>query len=75
MLQASPWRCAQGLLERAYEMLPRRARGQSHRKAHHWHDVSFLMGRAGVAALELHLLRLTYGDPAAEPSLRKVRLA
>ncbi len=68
-------RCAQGLLERAFELVPRqRVRGHAHRKAHHRHDISFLMGRAGAAALELHLLSQAGVDPAAEePDILKVR--
>ena len=44
-----------------------------HRKAYHRHDVSFLMGRVGVAAVQLHLARLAGGDPAAEANLLEVQ--
>ena len=62
------------MLERAREIASMaRHPSHGHRKAHHRHDVSFLMGRAGVAAVQLHLAHLAGGDPAAEANLLEVQ--
>ncbi len=68
-------KCQQAMLERAREIAAVvRHPTHGHRKAYHRHDVSFLMGRAGVAALQLHLAHLAGGgDPAAEANLLEVQ--
>ena len=42
---------------------------QGHRKAYHRHDISFTMGRAGIAAVQLHLEHLRGGDSGAGATL------
>ena len=64
----------QAMLERSQEIASMARRpSHGHRKAVHRHDVSFLTGRAGVAAVQLHLAQLTGGDSAAEAPLLEVQ--
>jgi len=64
----------QAMLERAREIASMaRHPSHGHRKAYHRHDVSFLTGRAGVAAVQLHLAHLAGDDPAAEADLLEVQ--